>query len=302
MNVSILVCALLVTLLLPSSDVEADFLYSTNVSTDEFVIVDSDTGNVTVVGPLGFDAISVDLVTIGTRLYASNAVLETRVDLYEIDTATGGTISSVEVLIGASSIGFAEGLAQVGGQLKLAFRDDGTAPFPTRSNALGDLSLTGQLTNIQLAANSGSNDGLDLDALGDDGFSQLYATDSIIFGNPLDTRFMTVSELPLATSTFFTDTSNPVLSTNDLVVDGDLLLAVSVNTVYEMDLLTNSLTGVTLMPTGSYQGVAFAPEPSTPAMLLGSVPLLFWLARRRARRADDQPGGPSPWILHHPRE
>jgi len=63
----------------------AELFYSTDTVANSLVRIDSETGVVTTVGPLGFDATAVDLANIGTRLFAINDDLAGRVDLHEIN-------------------------------------------------------------------------------------------------------------------------------------------------------------------------------------------------------------------------
>jgi len=88
----------------------------------------------------------------------------------------------------SANVPWAEGLAQVDGQLKIGHRVAG-ATFTTRSNALGDLALDGLVTNIQTNASSFTQAGLDFDALGVNAIGQLYGADSPPFQRPSDTDF-----------------------------------------------------------------------------------------------------------------
>jgi hypothetical protein len=271
-------------LALGSPLIQAAVLFSTDVTTNQLVRIDTTTGGVTVVGDLGFDAFDVDLVTVGNKLYALNSQYNVRVDLHEINATSGASVSVVQVHRAVGTVGLAEGLAQVDGTLVIGFRDT-TAPFPTRSNVLGDLGTDGLISNIRTAAASYTNVGLDFDALGvDETTGQLYGSDPTPFGSPNNTDFLTVNLLPLSRSVFYTNVSNPGLNIDDVVVLDGTLFGIS-DQLIALDLSTNTLSTTTLDRPGTYSGLALSaiPEP-TSSFALPVVCFSGLLLHRRRRR------------------
>ncbi len=274
-----LLCGLSIFFLAQTAN--AEIFFSVEVNDDQLVAIDSDTGRVTVVGPIGVPISSVDLTTVGNRLFALDTFFENSVDLHELNPATGASISSVPVEIGAMPILHAEGLAYVGTQLKIGFRDLTTFQFSTLSNRLGDLSETGQITNIQVP----SGNLTDFDGLGVDPVSgQLYQPDVNPFGGPNDTIFYTVDESPITLGLLHTDSNS--LGVNDVIVlDGVLWGIDNVNTtLISLNLDTNFLTIIPLDLPGTYTGITtgFLP-PAVPIPLSGALLLLGTLGGVAAR-------------------
>jgi hypothetical protein len=269
-------------------NVRASIFLSTNRDTDELVLINSVSGDVTAVGPLGFDAVDVDLAMLGTRLFALNTNFQVRVDLHEINPATGAAISSAQVHtvsgVVTTNVLNAEGLSQVNGQLKIGFRVE-PAPFPTRSNGLGDLALDGLITNVQTNASSFTNPGLDFDSLGtNDAGTQLYGTDGAPSDRPNDTDFYTASESPLSVSVFFTNgTSNRNL--DDVVIHGNTLFAIGNDELHFLDLTTNAFSSLSLDP-GQYDGLALASAgiPEMSSVFVWGIGILSCCADRRRYR------------------
>ena len=119
------------------------------------MLVDSVTGAVTDVGPLGDNAFDIDLaVSSDGRLWGLNSEFETRVDLWEIDKATGAITSSFQVFDGTRAVTNAEGLGARGNQLEIAFAPVGGPS----SSTLGDLSVTGVVSGT--ITSTSDSDGL----------------------------------------------------------------------------------------------------------------------------------------------
>ncbi len=248
---------------------DAALLYSVNVNTDELVQLDSDTGTVVNIGSLGFNALDVDLATVGNRLFALNSDFLNRVDLHELNPFTGDALSSNQVMLGASAVLNAEGLTQFTGQLKIGYSTAGNAA----SNGLGDLGLDGLITG-------GLSGSFDFDGLGENTASgQLYGLDR---EPPTRVDFFTVQPSPLSTNVFKTTGSELVV--NDLVALGnDLFVIDQSNLLHRIDLTTNALSSVGLNPTGNFLGLAVVvPEPSeTSLMLAAAMGAVMCLRRRR---------------------
>ena len=274
----------------------AEFLFSVDVATDELVKINPATGNVSVIGPLGFNAQDVDLTNVNGRLFALNAELDVRVDLYELNPATASVISSVQVFTDSNfEIQLAEALSHVSGQLKIGFRDS-AAPFPARSNAFGDLGFDGVVSNIQ----SNVTTYVDFDGLGVDlSTGILYSPDgnpAFINFRPGDTDFFSVQESPLALNFITTDSTN--FSANDVAVLSNQLYAMGQpsNLLAALDLNTNGFSTITLSRSGNYFGLATAiPEPSPIACLsLLLATFVGWRLKRKMVGGFLNPSSSSP--------
>ena len=106
----------------PSHAIE---FYAVDNVTDEFVLIDSDTGDVTLIGDLGADAGDVELARLGETVYALNLLKGVIVQLWEIDPLTGAVASSATVTLDGALVLHAEGLAAVGGGLAGPGRNSG---------------------------------------------------------------------------------------------------------------------------------------------------------------------------------
>lgn len=170
-----IVLALVFALALPAVSRATDFL-SIDITTDELVKIDSNTGTVTAIGAIGFNFTAAQLAVLGTDLYATNSPAGTvgTVALVKINPATGAMISSTTVKNGASNLSTptADGLTSDGTTLIISF--SASTSFPGFSYVLADLSTTGQLSNG--ATYSTSRDMDNLAAMG----TSLYAIDGVV--------------------------------------------------------------------------------------------------------------------------
>ena len=245
-------------------------LFSVETISDSLVTIDATTGLITTIGTLDFDAIRVDLASFDDRLFALDSDFQNRVDIYEIDPSTAATISSAQVFLGGNAILNGESLTNFGSQLKIGFSANGG---DTSSESLGDLSLTGEVTNVVSTTS-------DLDGLGGDGISQFFSTD--VEGGTGDTSLFSVNLTTGALAFLDEFPSNPV---DDLVVRGEelFLLASGTLTILSDGAIANtfSLSG------GSYQGIAVAsadvPEPSAILGLGATIGIGAFLNRNRQK-------------------
>lgn len=229
-------------------------LFSVDVNSDSLVKIDSETGAVSVVGSLQFDATSTDLASFNNRLFILDTVFQNRVDIYEVNPSTAQTVSSAQVLLNGNPVLHGEALTNEGNQLKIGFSSGGNE---TSSESLGDLSLAGEITNAIETTG-------DFDGLGGDGVSRFFSVDPPGFGvgpSPVFTVDLTTGSL----SSF---TTVPRIG-NDLVVSGEnLFLLDNSLAVTEAFLLTVStsnglITDTVSLGNGQYFGLAVVPEPLT---------------------------------------
>ena len=253
-------CFSILLITLSSAIAEADIVLSVDTATNELVRIDSTSGNVSVVGSLGFIAGDIDLATLGNRLFATNSDTGVRVDLHEISPFTGASLSSVQVQGG---VVVAEGLAGVGNQLKLGFSSDGSV----FSDSLGNLALNGVIS-------SASAGPFDFDGLGVDESGTLYGIDR----EPgVTTTIFTVTESPLSTNVI--QSISPTLLVNDLLVSGNSALIIdSDSKLHSVDLATGVLTTTNLNRVGNYRGLAVAvPEPNAfLCLVIAGLGLALW--------------------------
>lgn len=250
----------------------AEMLYSVERGNDNLVLIDSDTGNVTQVGALSFDALDIDLTMMGSRLFALNANSGTDVVLYELNTTNGSVLSSATVFEGATQITFAESLANINGQLKIGYNRVGIFA----SNSLGTLGINGQVTHV------GTNAVLDFDAMGINRQTNTLHGSDVVTLAPL-TNFFTINETPVITISNYL-TGVPHFS-NDIAINSGRLFSVdhSDAQLQIINLGTNQVSTVNINTPGTYLGLAIAsvPEPSS-FILLGCM--FGFLGLRRLRK------------------
>lgn len=173
--------ALLVGLLLASyaSPTWAVPLYSIDITSDLLVSVETDTGAVTEIGPLNFDATNAQLTLSGGVLYLAIPTAGIP-ELYSVNQASGAATFLANIAVptvggvGAPQLG--EGLTADGTGLLFSYKNQAVGSGGGAvSNAIGDLSLAGALTNTTNYATNVDNDVIAYD----DGTGQLYAVDFV---------------------------------------------------------------------------------------------------------------------------
>lgn len=243
-------------LALASLSARAAPLFSIDSSTNDLVRIESTTGAVTVVGALGVNAFNMDLTrTADGRLWALNSRFGNRVDLHEINTATGAVISSAQVTLGGNALLSAEGLSHSGNQLRLSYSPDDD----TFADHLGDLALSGAVSN-------GSFITVDIDGLSiATGATPFYAVDRDPAAG--DTLVYALDPGALPAIQIATFDANDVRA-NDLLTDGtDIFMIDGFND--ELHIFNPgaplALTSIGLDRGGDYSGLAAAGPVSVPA-------------------------------------
>jgi len=239
--------ALMALGMLAAAAADAEQLYSIDVANDRLMSLDSTTGAVTEIGPLGADALDIDLVfTADGTLWGLNSGSGTRVDLWQIDTATGAIVSSAQVFDGAIPVPLAEGLAARGNQLVIAYDQTGSS----NSNTVANLSTTGTVSG-------GVATSVDVDGLGNG-----HANPFTLYGSDRDPG--------LETLVFGLDpgsgVTNPIASVShtigfhDLVtVPGEVIVIDTfAQQLHRLDIVTGAPIGapVTLSPNLACNGLA----------------------------------------------
>lgn len=126
-----------------AGDAQALTLYSTDLNTNELVKIDSDNGQVTVLGPVGQDlGNDVDMTASGCVIYVLSLNYQVGAQILAFDAVSGALISSNAVTFNGNPVPNAESLAEVSGQLVIAFE----SVFTGYSHILGNLSPGGLIT------------------------------------------------------------------------------------------------------------------------------------------------------------
>ena len=144
----VLLCA---AVSLSSVSAWASSFYCVDHDTDELLTIDSNTGEIQVVGPLGYDIPEqfndayrrVSMTFHNNTLYAMIQRERGEQDLLTIDHSTGAVTSSVDLTYGSEYQGLhVEGLASFGG--KLVITCDVPTP-PPYTDLIAELSITGEV-------------------------------------------------------------------------------------------------------------------------------------------------------------
>ncbi len=144
-----LVAAVLLTCLsaLPGAPARAAFLYSVDNVSDELVCVDSDSGTVVAIGPIGTHVEDCDLALFRGKVFLLDTVWEVGSRLMRLDPRTGAALWVVPVTFQGNPVLLAEGLAADSNGLLVSFRT--AAAFNAAcSNALGRLDSLGAISGV----------------------------------------------------------------------------------------------------------------------------------------------------------
>jgi hypothetical protein len=252
-------------------------IYSVNVQTDELVTIETSTGVVTTVGPIGYNMQGTDLASLNGLIYGTTQKTPgfnlDGMTLVAIDPVTGAKVSSADMLLGASEV-FSEGLTAANGQLIATF--DYLSTVSPRSGVVDP--VTGAISDEQLH-------GPDLDELGTTLDGRIIAVDGINFsGNTRQMAFYELGRNP--TSTTFLGDFLMQGSLDDIVFTpfGAFSLDHTAGNLYQIDISGPSI--VATIPIGAIglqlDGLAYIPEPS--GLALAAVGLMvfggFYLRRR----------------------
>jgi hypothetical protein len=242
--------------------------FSINSTADELVKINGATGEVSVVGSLGFDAMDIDLTSFGGRLFGLNSNFGVSVDLVEINPSSGNILWSTPVMRNNIPLASAEGLTNINTQLKIGLDDDAD----TTSDFLTDLALNGSTSNATLFA-------ADFDGLGVDRNNQMFSVDTepdsgITKLYRIDLENVTISEI--ASFSF------SKVAANDIVIWGQSAFVIdhAHNALFQVSLVDGSLENA-LNLEASYLGLAPVPIPS--AIILLGTGLVGLAALRRYR-------------------
>ncbi|HUT13651.1 MAG TPA: hypothetical protein VMY42_24400 [Thermoguttaceae bacterium] len=232
-------------------------LFSIDYDTDELVAIDSATGQVRVVGPLGIDIFKdARLAYYDGLLYGLNSVLQEKVELFRIDPSTGAASTPVPVTNDGQGITNAEGLAGLADELVIGFDLHGNE---THSDSLGRLNpVDGTISSILSYSAPKDFDALIAD---ETGVGELLSVDSI----PLvPARLFRVSRSPQQYTAIGAPFS-PHLC-NDLAFLKSRLYVLEQETpaLIELDPMTGDvLQTIPITRGGAYKGLAAIAEPPT---------------------------------------
>ena len=277
-------CAALLALTLIPAVCSGETLYTINTAASTLVRIDSNNGNTSTVGNIGFEFHGADLAFLDGSIYAITAhadgfFADAGWSLLKIDPQTAQLLDEVEILLNGNRPFFMESIGAANGQLYVGFSPNGTV-----STDVGRLNpITGAITsNFNYSAIPGVNNffgsfGVDLDGMSSDPSnpSTLLTLDS-------DANLISVVRIDPVNVT-----ASPVSQfTNSAGVDD---VAIGVNAGYmigggSLFRMNAGMTGVaqtlTLNPAGFYSGLTI-PEPSTYVMAAMGIFALLFAWRRK---------------------
>ena len=255
----------------------AQSLFSIDTATDELVTINAQTNDVSTVGSLGLDVTSANLTFANGQLSGIiNDASGTR-SIVSIDTSTGGIASSATLSAGGTPIVLAEGLAadRNTGELYISFSN--SSVFDTRSESLGTVALSGEITTIDTFG----------PAIDIDGFTAL-GTGSSFFGvdrepGPETLEFALVGADASMTSLATRSFDATMNGLGDFTFDGQRVWSIDFmnDRLLAFDPATAGLTFTGGQADGlaDLSGLAI-PAPGSVALVAIGAPLL---ARRRRR-------------------
>jgi len=119
--------------------------FTINISTDTLCRLDSNTGQVTIIGEIGNDISYADLINFNGKLLVLSAnFTQQLVELLELDPNTGNTLSSVAVKLDNTLIPSAEGIVPYSDKILLSF----SLEHDSTAESIGYLSLDGHISNV----------------------------------------------------------------------------------------------------------------------------------------------------------
>ncbi|MEK7990382.1 MAG: hypothetical protein VSS52_005195, partial [Thiotrichaceae bacterium] len=230
----------------------AGAFYSINIDTDELVMINPASGQVSIVGSLGFDATNPDLVFLDSKLFMVNTSFsKQRADLFEINLRSGKAKILGQLFSGNVVATHAEGLAVQDSTLVVAFT---THYRDYDSLAFGKLSLTGQILD-RVDTN------IDMDGLTNNSHDQLIGLDSIPSTNSNNLYSIDQSTTKLIGSH---SRNGGTTAINDLTFSENILYGIALSKLVTINPLDASInTEITLNQSGTYYGLAFKKEQTS---------------------------------------
>lgn len=278
------------------SPAAAERFYTIDRSNDELGLIDTAASTYQAVGAIGFDMHYSFLTYHNGTLYAltgnsDTGFAETAWTLVGINPATGNMTSNVNVTYNNNDLFLAGGIANVNGSLAIAFRDPSLGGGGSGSYWLGDLSLSGVISN----ANDYAAFNADFDAIAASPSGQLYSVDGI----PGQQTFnlYSVSRLPLdyaLWASFVGGTVANPYSADDISIGSSGIYVMNLvrSEIYCVDFNTQSSLTFPMPHPGStpttLSGLQIVPEPSSISLfavaLIGAALLMSNRPARSARR------------------
>jgi hypothetical protein len=237
--------------------VRAASLYSINYETEELVLVDPASGDVSSIGVVDLPLSNIDLTTLGSGIYLLNTTFNVSTTVSRLDPATGSVIWTVPVTYQGAAVGLAEGLAAADGGLRLSFRSE-AAYSQYFSDALGRVDSLGIV--MEACSFSGFDYLADADALctGPDGHHMYWGDNS-----PSEYYFRLFDvECPPPGMTLL-GYLFPDIPITDLAFEDGMLWAIDGNDdqLLRLDPSTGAILETVLLPPATHlDGLAGAPE------------------------------------------
>jgi len=261
-------------LLFPLPAFASGVLYSVDIDSENLVTVETATGSVQIVGNTGADMHGISLTCAEGVLYGNNTFVDSHADLVQFDRSDGSILWSNRITVGGASVTLSEALASRGGALIAAFR---SGSEPTKSNALGELSLSGELT--QVVDYSTFDPTADVDALVARSDGHLLWLDATPGVN--DYRFFDVTYDPPDASYDHLGTHQPYRAISGLAfTESEFWALDSINRqLLRLDPATGGILEIVpYQSTSQLRGLAFCPG------LMGVDPLGWGVVKARYRR------------------
>ena len=274
-KLSFLLTVAIVAAILAPTTACGGILYSVDFLNHDLVTIDSNTGEVTIIGAVDNSLSIGALTSFDDRLIALNLKPGIRADILEIDPLTGAIITSAQVSTASGNVRLAESITDVNGQIIIGFREPGLFNSSV-SNVLGNISLSsGLIADIRTASGAGA----DFDGIASaDGGGTLYNADHDPMYGTYFESIGTPTALDYDVNSLF-DVLN--LRTFDIEFNNGVLFGINNTHVLTVNLSTNQVSSKTLSRAGSYNSIALAqtaavPEPSSLLLLASGMCLVLW--------------------------
>ncbi len=238
-------------------------VYAVDTASDRLVRLDADTGTVTPIGPLGFDALAIDLTRSGGRLYAAHSDPAGPERLYVLDHATGGATLVGDVSLAGAPVDLVKSIAtRPDGSLVIGFGDAG------RAYRIGDMGFGGDVLFHANLRSTGAPDP-DLDALAMSRTGRLMGADTDADPGDDHVCFADVATIPPRYDVASICPRSPELgAADDIVLANGSIYALDapLQRVHRIDPETGAvLASVPVEPGYALHGIVLAPATLCPA-------------------------------------
>lgn len=248
--------------------VDADLFYTVDNSTNELFTIDSNNGQVSLVGSTNLELHDSDLAFLNGNLYATSSDFGLQIaNLIQINTSTGHASLLSNLNSGGTNATIAEGLTAWNNRLYVGFTPNAN---DTDSSFLGVAQLNGEIFDA-------IDYNVDMDGLAVDPLGQFYAADGFQDVSQIHRDIYTINP------TDFVGRTSGSIGFNDLEFSNGKMYAIGFNTLHELDPMNGQVIDtISLSRSGEYRGLSVAvPEPSAFLMIGIAFVGLTGLRKRR---------------------